>query len=160
MHSAVAAYLQQVGALTFSTSALSTGGNIQWGGGGVGLTSDNVGYFMGLRVIVDDLLDPQLNVGGSDQYPVYLMGEGALAEGIQQELRVEADRNILSKQDVMSVDYHYGMHLMGSTYTGTDNPNNTVLATSTNWGLAYSDHRMVKAVRLIVNSPFSVNHAV
>jgi len=158
MHSAVYAYLQQIGALTFSTSALSTGGNIQWGGGGVGLTSDNVAYFMGLRVIVDDLLEPQLNVGGSDQYPVYLMGEGALAEGVQQELRVEADRNILSKQDVMSVDYHYGMHLMGSTYTGSDNPTNTVLGTSTNWDLAYSDNRMVKAVRLIVNSPFSVNH--
>ena len=33
---AVYNYLLQVGALTFSTSALSTGGAITWGGGGVG----------------------------------------------------------------------------------------------------------------------------
>ena len=50
MHSAVYNYLLQVGALTFSTSALSTGGAITWGGGGVGLTSAEVAYFMGLRV--------------------------------------------------------------------------------------------------------------
>lgn len=159
MHSAVYAYLQQVGALTFSTSALSTGGAITWGGGGVNLNSDAVAQFMGLRVIVDDLLTPELNPSGSDQYAVYLLGEGSLAEGVQQELRVEADRNILSKQDVMSVDYHYGMHLMGSTYKGTDNPTNTVLATSSNWDLAYSTSKMVKAVRLIVNTPFSENKA-
>ncbi|MGI9460589.1 MAG: hypothetical protein ACR2NF_11365, partial [Pirellulales bacterium] len=53
MHSAVYNYLLQVGALTFSTSALSTGGAVTWGGGGVGLNSVDVAYFMGLRVVVD-----------------------------------------------------------------------------------------------------------
>ena len=51
MHSAVYNYLLQVGALTFSTSALSTRGAITWGGGGVGLSSVDVAYFMGLRVL-------------------------------------------------------------------------------------------------------------
>ena len=55
MHSDVYAYLQAIGALTFSTSALSTGGAITWGGGGVGLTSDAVANFMGLSVIQDDM---------------------------------------------------------------------------------------------------------
>ena len=47
MHSAVYNYLLQVGALTFSTSALSTGGAITWGGGGVGLTSAEVALLHG-----------------------------------------------------------------------------------------------------------------
>ena len=50
MHSDVYAYLQQVGALTFSTSSLATGGEIVWGGGGVGLNSVEVARFMGLRL--------------------------------------------------------------------------------------------------------------
>ena len=47
MHSAVYNYLLQVGALTFSTSALSTGGAITWGGGGVGLSSARGGLLHG-----------------------------------------------------------------------------------------------------------------
>ena len=42
MHSNVAYYLQQVGMLTFSTSSLSTGGNLAWGGGGVGRQQDGI----------------------------------------------------------------------------------------------------------------------
>ena len=57
---------------------------------------------MGLRVIVDDMLKPTVNAGGADQYPVYLMGGGSVAEGVQRAFFTEADRNILSKQDVMS----------------------------------------------------------
>ena len=68
MHSAVYNYLLQVGALTFSTSALSTGGAITWGGGGVGLSSVEVAYFMGLRVVVDDMLAPDTS-GEEDVYP-------------------------------------------------------------------------------------------
>ena len=37
IHPSVAYYLYQVGMLTFSTSALSTGGAVTWGGGGVGV---------------------------------------------------------------------------------------------------------------------------
>ena len=44
MHSNVAYYLRTVGALTFSTSALSTGGDIVWGGGGIGLQSTDVHF--------------------------------------------------------------------------------------------------------------------
>ena len=157
MHSDVVAYLQQLGALTFSTSALSTGGSITWGGGGVGLTSDSVAYFMGMRVVVDDLIAPTVNAGGADQYNVFLMAPGAVAEGVQQEMRIEADRNILSLQDVLQCNYHLGMHVMGTTYQGANNPDNTVLATAGSWGLAYTDRRMVDVVRLRVNTPFSAN---
>ena len=129
MHSAVYNYLLQVGALTFSTSALSTGGAITWGGGGVGLSSAEVAYFMGLRVVVDDMLAPD-DSGEEDVYPVYMMANGAVAEGVQQELRTAADRNILSLQDVLAVDYHYGFHVNGTKWVGSgDNPDNDGLET-------------------------------
>ncbi len=157
MHSDVYAYLQQIGALTFSTSALSTGGAITWGGGGVGLTSDAVASFMGLRVVVDDMLAPTVNAGGADQYPVYLMTQGAVAEGVQQEMRIEADRNILSLQDVLQCNYHYGFHILGTKYTGADNPANSVLATAGSWSLAYTERKMCDVVKIVVNSPYAQN---
>ena len=97
MHSSVYYYLVQVGALTFSSSSLVDGGQIQWGGGGINLRDSDVAYFMGARVIVDDMLTP-LNDGTTGEYPcfpVYCFGGGVINEGVQQELRTEVDRNIL-----------------------------------------------------------------
>ena len=157
MHSDVYAYLQQVGALTFSTASLAGGNEIVWGGGGIGIRQDDIAWFMGLRVIVDDMLAPTINAGGSDQYPVYLCADGCVAEGVQQELRIEAERNILSKQDVLSVDYHYGFHVFGTNYSGADNPTNANLATAGNWEMVYTTSKMVYTTQLIVNSPFATN---
>lgn len=167
MHSNVAYYLRQIGALTFSTSALSTGGNITWGGGGIGLTSTDVSFFMGLRVIVDDLLKPTINGGGSDQYPVLLMGGGSVAEGVQRDFFTEGDRNILSKQDVMSWTHDYGFHVFGTTWTAaTDNPLNTALEDKDNWECVYGAEntgnagdgtKLVPVAKLIVNSPLAAN---
>jgi len=155
IHPNVYFYLQQIGALTFSTSALSSGGSITWGGGGIGLRSTDVAYFMGMRIIVDSLLPVDANGANPDKYTCYLLGGGSIAEGVQQELRIEADRNVLSKQDVMSTDYHYGMHIMGTSYGGADNPDNTTLQTAGSWTLAYASNRMVDAVKLVVSTPFS-----
>ena len=158
MHSSVYYYLVQVGALTFSSSSLVDGGQIQWGGGGINLRNDDVSYFMGARVIVDDMLTP-VNEGVSSEYPcypVYCFGGGVINEGVQQELRTEVDRNILSKQDVMSLDYHYGMHIMGTTWTAaSDNPSNTALETGTNWDLAYQTSKLVPIVQMTVNTPIA-----
>ena len=154
MHSAVYNYLLQVGALTFSTSALSTGGAITWGGGGVGLSSVEVAYFMGLRVVVDDMLAPDTS-GEEDVYPCYMMANGAVAEGVQQELRTAADRNILSLQDVLAVDYHYGFHVNGTKWVGAgDNPDNDGLETGSNWELAFTEIKMTDVVKVLVNTPF------
>ena len=158
MHSDVYAYLQQVGALTFSTSSLATGGEIVWGGGGVGLNSVEVARFMGLRVVQDDMLAPTVNDAGADQYPVYLMGPGSVAEGVQQELRTEADRNILSMQDVIQWNYHHGFHVFGTSWKGAgDNPTNTELETGTNWGMVYQTNKLIPVAKLVVNSPFAAN---
>jgi hypothetical protein len=167
MHSNVAYYLRTVGALTFSTSALSTGGDITWGGGGIGLTSTEVSYFMGMRVIVDDMLKPTINAGGADQYPVYLMGSGSVAEGVQRAFFTEADRNILSKQDVLSWTHDYGFHLFGTSWkAATDNPTNALLETGGNWECVYGaagtgnegdGTKLVPVAKLIVNSPLAAN---
>jgi hypothetical protein len=161
MHSNVAYYLQQVGMLTFSTSALSTGGSVVWGGGGVGVTQTEVATFAGLRVVIDDQLT--FLAGGTSthvvKYPVYLFASGVVSEGIQQDLRLAADRNILSMQDVLAVDYHYGYHVTGTKWNvAGDNPTNAAttgnLADTASWSLVYSAAKQVPICRLLVNTPF------
>jgi hypothetical protein len=161
MHSNVAYYLQQVGMLTFSTSALSTGGAITWGGGGVGVTAPEVATFAGLRVVIDDQLTAL--TGGTSthakKYPVYLFKSGVVSEGIQQDLRLGADRNILSMQDILAVDYHYGYHITGTKWAvAGDNPTNAAttgnLADTASWSLVYSTTKQVPIARLLINTPF------
>lgn len=157
MHSHVYAYLKTIGMLTFSTSALSTGGNIAWGGGGVGIGSTEVANFAGFRVLVDDQLAPTTDATNGDKYPVYLFAGGAVQQGIQQDFRVEYERNILSKQDIASCDYHQLLHVDGVSWTSaTDNPTNAQLATAGNWTLKY-DHHQIPIVKMLVNAPFAVN---
>jgi hypothetical protein len=156
MNSATYGHLEKIGALTFSTSALSEGGGITWGGGGVQLTNTTVSYFMGMRVIVDDLL---LSTGtsGSRVQPVYLFGPGVVAEGVQQELRLESERNILSLQDVIAVNYHYGQHVMGTSWvSSSDNPDNAALTSGNNYELAYSSNKMIPLIKLLVKTPYDL----
>lgn len=156
MHSSVYSYLKTVGMLTFSTSALSTGSGISWGGGGVGITSTQVANFAGFNVIVDDQLAPTVSAANGDRYPCYLFGQGAIQQGVQADFRVEYERNILSKQDIASCDYHHLLHIDGVSWAGADNPTNTLLSTPASWTLKY-DHRQIPIVRLDVNTPFSAN---
>ena len=167
MHSNLAFYLRTVGALTFSTSALATGGDISWGGGGIGLQSTEVSYFMGMVVNVDDLLKPIVNDGGADQYPVYLMGPGTVAEGVQRAFKVESDRNILSQQNVIAWTHDFSFHVFGTSWKNAgDNPLNTALALGSNWECVYGadatgnageGSKMIPAAKLLVNSPLAAN---
>ena len=168
MHSSVYYYLVQVGALTFSSSSLVDGGQIQWGGGGINLRNEDVAYFLGARVIVDDMLEPAATgtSGEYKSYPVYAFGGGVVMEGEQQALRTEVDRNILSKQDVMSLDYHYGMHIMGTSWKAAgDNPLNikgsasgtNFLDQKDNWELVYQTSKLVPIVKILVNTPLDTS---
>ena len=155
VHPSVAYYLYQVGMLTFSTSSLAAAGAVTWGGGGVGIGAREVGEFAGMRVIVDSQVNT-VRPGTSthvSEFRCYMLKSGSILEGVQQDLRVEADRNVLSKQDVLSVDYHGAYHLMGTKWTSaSDNPTNANLATSGNWSATY-DIDLIPAVELIVNTP-------
>ena len=158
MHSSVANYLSIVGMLTFSTSSLSTGGSIAWGGGGVGVTSTDVTAFGGFRVVVDDALAPITDAANGDKFPVYLMAPGTFRQGIQRDLRIRYGENILSFESVMAVDYHGGMAINGVSWKSPlDNPENTDLKTPGNWELAYDDSRLIPLVKIVCNSPLSAN---
>ena len=107
-----------IGMLTFSTSALSTGTGIQWGGGGVGITDRSIGQFAGMNVVIDSQVNTvQPGTTGHQRVPLLLIKSGTILEGEQSPLSIESDRNILSKQDVMSVDYHSAYHVMGTKWT-------------------------------------------
>ena len=155
VHPSVAYYLYQVGMLTFSTSALSTGTGIQWGGGGVGIGAKEVGQFAGCKVIVDEAVNTVApgSSGHITEYYCYLLKAGTIMEGVQQDLRIEADRNILSKQNVLSVDYHTAYHVMGTKWVDAgDNPTNANLATANKWAATYNVD-LIPAVQITVNTP-------
>ena len=154
VHPSVAYYLYQVGMLTFSTSALAASGAVTWGGGGVGIGAREVGEFAGMRVVVDSQVNTVApgTSGHQKEFYCYLMKAGTILEGVQQDLRIEAERNVLSKQDVLSVDYHTAYHVMGTKWTDAgDNPTNANLATANKWSATY-DIDLIPMVQLTVNS--------
>ncbi len=155
VHPSVAYYLYQVGMLTFSTSALSTGTGIQWGGGGVGITDRSVGQFAGMNVVVDSSVNSVVpgSSGHIKEFYCYLIKSGTILEGVQQDLAIEAERNVLSKQDVISVDYHSTYHIMGTKWNDAgDNPTNSDLGAQAKWALTY-DADLIPIVQLTVNTP-------
>ena len=158
MSSAVAAYLEETGYLQVQTS----GGSVYAGSGvGAGLGAGVVGRFAGLNVVVDDQIG--VMAGGTathlNKYPVYLCGSGVIGEGIQQDLRVEYDRNKLSFQDTIIVDWHMGYHIFGTRWAASgDNPTDANssgnLAATGSWALAYTNAKNVPLVRMLVNTPY------
>ena len=159
VHPSVAYYLYQVGMLTFSTSALAANGAVTWGGGGVGIGAREVGEFAGMRVVTDSSVNTVAPGTGGHQreFYCYLIKSGTILEGVQQELRIEADRNVLSKQDVLSVDYHSTYHVMGTKWSDAgDNPTNANLATANKWAATY-DIDLIPMVQVTVNSPLDTS---
>ena len=159
VHPSVAYYLYQVGMLTFSTSALAASGAVTWGGGGVGIGAREVGEFAGMRVVVDSAVNTVApgTSGHQKEFYCYLVKSGTILEGVQQDLRIEADRNVLSKQDVLSVDYHSTYHVMGTKWSDAgDNPTNANLATANKWAATY-DIDLIPMVQLTVNSPLDTS---
>ncbi len=159
VHPSVAYYLYQVGMLTFSTAALAANGAVTWGGGGVGIGAREVGQFAGMRVVTDSSVNTVAPGTGGHQreFYCYLIKSGTILAGVQQELRIEADRNVLSKQDVLSVDYHSTYHVMGTKWSDAgDNPTNANLATANKWAATY-DIDLIPMVQLTVNSPLDTS---
>jgi len=159
VHPSVAYYLYQVGMLTFSTSSFTSGGAVTWGGGGVGVNERSIGQFAGMNVVIDSQVNTVIpgTSGHQKEFRCYLIKSGTILEGEQSPLGIESDRNILSKQDVMSVDYHSAYHIMGTKWTSaTDNPTNAQLGNLNNWGITY-DADLIPVVEMIVNSPLDTS---
>ncbi len=154
MHSSVANYLATVGMLTFSTSALATGGNISWGGGGVGINSTQIAQFAGMTVVVDDTLAPT-GTGITKKYPVYLMSAGAISMGVRNAMRVRYETNILSFQNVIAVDWSSAIGIPGISWVGTPTfPTDAQLGTPANWVSKLTDIKNVGLIKITCNNPW------
>ena len=159
VHPSVGFYLYQPGLLTFSTSSLVSGGAVTWGGGGAGVDAKSIGTFAGMKVVMDSQVNAVQpgSSGHQIEFYCYLTKGGTILEGVQQDLRIEADRNILSKQDVLSVDYHTAYHVLGTKWTDAgDNPTNSNLGASAKWSATY-DIDLIPLVQLTVNSPLDTS---
>ena len=159
VHPSVGFYLYQTGLLTFSTSSLVSGGAVTWGGGGAGVDAKSIGTFAGMNVVMDSQVNAVQpgSSGHQIEFYCYLTKGGTILEGVQQDLRIEADRNILSKQDVLSVDYHTAYHVMGTKWgNAADNPTNSVLGNKDNWTATY-DADLIPMVQLTVNTPLDTS---
>ena len=160
IHPTVAAYLEQVGQLQFSTAALVDNGAIAWGSGGIGVGPgrNQVGSAFGMNVIVDSQVPIGGTSGNQTEFDCYMMGPGAIGQADQVALQIETARNISSLQDMISIHYHHSYHILGTSWAASgDNPTDAALATSGNWSLAYigpDGHKLIPCVRLTVNSPF------
>lgn len=169
MHSAVRNQLVAQGMLTFSSPAApTTSSNVVWGGGGVGVSNEAVEYFAGMRIVVSDQLvnakaDAKAGAtGDAMEYPVFCFGQGAVQEGVQSGMRLATERNILSLQDILAIDYHYLLGIPGISWKGNVGgkaPKNTDIATATNWSLAWAHNEYIPITKVTVNSPFGGKYA-
>ena len=154
VHPLVAADMEARGMLVFQNS----GGTVEYASNGVGITSTQVGYFAGLRVVVDSqvpTVEPTgATTGDALGYVCYLAAPGVIRTGSQFDLSIEQDRDILSLQDVMSVTYNRIDHVLGTSYKGSMHPENSDLADKSNWDLAYTSRENVPLVELTVNTPY------
>ena len=154
VHPLVAADMEARGMLVFQNS----GGTVEYASNGVGVTNTQVGYFAGLRVVVDSqvpVVDPSGGSTGDAQgYVCYLAAPGVVRTGSQFPLKIEQDRDILSLQDVMSVTYNRLDHVLGTSYSGDMHPENTDLSDASNWSLAYTSRENVPLLQMIVNTPY------
>lgn len=99
--------------------------------------------YMDKRVIVDDGLPVDTGV-----YTTYLFGEGAVGyQNVGAPVGVETDRDSLAGSDILINRQHFVLHARGVKWAGTTGiaPNNTGLATGTNWSRVYEN----KQIRMV-----------
>jgi hypothetical protein len=156
VHPSVAADMEARGMLVFQNS----GGTVEYASNGVGITSTQVGYFAGLRVVIDSqvpLVEPAgATTGDAIGYTCYLAAPGVIRTGSQFPLSIKQSDDILSLQDVMSVTYNRIDHVLGTSFGGDPHPENSDLADADNWTLAYGSTQSVPLVQMIVNTPYGL----
>ena len=153
IHPTIAAQLQLQGQLTFSSPAgIQPSSALQWGGGGIGVSNTQIGYYNGMAVIIDSQCPLLGGTGENAQFVSYMFGQGVIRTGSQFPISIETARNIASRQDNLTCTYSQVHHLIGTSWkASTDHPDNTALATKTNWEKVFADSRNIHAVRLVSN---------
>ncbi len=154
VHPSVAADMEARGQLVFQNN----GGTVEYASNGVGVTNTQVGWFAGLKVVVDSQVPTVAPAGGTTGdalgYCCYLAAAAVVRTGSQFPLMIKQNDDILSLQDVMSVTYSRIDHVLGTSDGGDMHPTNADLADESNWTLAYTSRENVPLIQLIVNSPY------
>lgn len=76
------------------------------------IRTGQVGMLLGMPVFISDRVTTA-TVSSVLNYNTYVLGKEALALFWQREMNVEMDRNILTKETVISTDMHFATHLFG-----------------------------------------------
>nr|BAR35289.1 phage capsid protein [uncultured Mediterranean phage uvMED] len=148
VHPDVKYHLQDLG-MTVLEGAPGT--TISYATGGIGVTSTELGYFAGFRVISDS----QVGKDG-DYYNCYVMKSGMIRTGQQFATQIETERNILSLQNTMTCTYNRIDHIIGTSWVAgayASDPLNDDLAEGSNWIAAYKDTRLIPMVKIKVKNP-------
>ncbi len=72
-------------------------------------------------------------------------------------LRIATERNILSLQDIIALDYHYLLGIAGISWKGNVGgkaPKNSDIANPLSWELAWAHNEYIPITKVVVNSPF------
>ena len=152
MHSAVAYHLQALGMLTF----MNSGGTVNYASNGIGVTETSVGYFAGLRVVIDDQLPKTDTSSMTPIFTCYLAAPGVIRTGSQFPLTIETARSIDTWTNQMAIKYNTIHHVLGTSFVGTPSTGlaNTALATGSNWECVFSDDRLIPLVQIDCATPY------
>ena len=154
VHPLVAADMEARGMLVFQNN----GGTVEYASNGVGITNTQVGYFAGLRVVVDSqvpIVEPASAVTGDALgYTCYLAAPGVIRTGSQFPLDIKETEDYLSLQDIMRVWYNRIDHVLGTSWKGSPDPDNSDLADKANWELAFTSRENVPLIEMVVNTPY------
>ena len=152
VHSAVAFHMQKTGMMTFENS----GGTVNYASNGIGVTNTQVGYYAGMKVLIDDQLPKTATSAKTPIFTCYLAEPGVIRTGSQYPLNIEYARSIDSWTNQMAVKYNTCHHVLGTSFKGspTTGLSNAALATGSNWEVAYTEDRLIPLMQLDVNSPY------
>jgi hypothetical protein len=123
--------------------------------GGAVINNGRLQGLLGLQNIVISDLIPVTSYGassaGDDQHHTFLLGPNAVYFAYQRNPRSEGDKDVLnpSTQYYLKTSLDYVLHLKGLKWTGDGNPADSDLVDAANYAEAYTDHRDVKAAKLI-----------
>jgi hypothetical protein len=101
----------------------------------------------GLAVYVTDKVP--LGGGSPETYRAFALAKGAMYLGYQRDVNVEFDRDILTKEDIISYDVHFVPHLFGMGWNSTGNPSDANLIDTTKWTMKVENAKHVKASSII-----------
>ena len=155
VHPEVAADLEILGMQTFRNDS----GTVNYASNGIGITSTDIKVFAGLRVIIDSqvpkvVADGATADGATDDmgYCCYIGAPGAVKTGSQFPITIKEASDALSLQDLMSVTVNRVDHVLGTSYKGPMEPENSEFAKAANWDLAFDQPEMIPLVELTVNA--------